>query len=50
MQAYDAVVIGAGNGGLTAAATMAQKGLNVLLLERQNNFRRRRHQFLPRAI
>ena len=36
MQAYDAVVIGAGNGGLTAAATMAQKGLNVLLLERHN--------------
>jgi phytoene dehydrogenase-like protein len=37
MQAYDAVVIGAGNGGLTAAATMAQKGLNVLLLERHNS-------------
>lgn len=36
MQAYDAVVIGAGNGGLTAATTMAQKGLNVLLLERHN--------------
>ena len=36
MQAYDAVVIGAGNGGLTAAATLAQKGLNVMLLERHN--------------
>ena len=36
MQAYDAVVIGAGNGGLTAAATMARKDLNVLLLERHN--------------
>jgi prolycopene isomerase len=36
MGAYDAVVIGAGNGGLTAAATMARKGLNVLLLERHN--------------
>ena len=36
MGAYDAVVIGAGNGGLTAAAAMAQKGLNVLLLERHN--------------
>jgi len=36
MGEYDAVVIGAGNGGLTAAATMAQKGLNVLLLERHN--------------
>jgi prolycopene isomerase len=36
MGEYDAVVIGAGNGGLTAAATMARKGLNVLLLERHN--------------
>jgi prolycopene isomerase len=36
MQAYDAVVIGAGNGGLTAAATLAKQGLNVLLLERHN--------------
>jgi prolycopene isomerase len=36
MEAYDAVVIGAGNGGLTASAALAQKGLNVLLLERHN--------------
>jgi len=36
MEAYDAVVIGAGNGGLTAAAGLAQKGLDVLLLERHN--------------
>jgi phytoene dehydrogenase-like protein len=36
METYDAVVIGAGNGGLTAAAGMAQKGLKVLLLERHN--------------
>jgi len=36
METYDAVVIGAGNGGLTAAAGMAQKGLHVLLLERHN--------------
>ncbi|MDQ1335826.1 MAG: prolycopene isomerase [Thermodesulfobacteriota bacterium] len=36
MEAYDAVVIGAGNGGLTAAAGLAQKGLKVLLLERHN--------------
>lgn len=36
MESYDAVVIGAGNGGLTAAAGMAQKGLKVLLLERHN--------------
>jgi len=36
MQDYDAVVIGAGNGGLTAAAKLQQEGLNVLLLERHN--------------
>ncbi len=36
METYDAVVIGAGNGGLTSAAGLAQKGLNVLLLERHN--------------
>jgi prolycopene isomerase len=36
MQQYDAVVIGAGNGGLTAAATLAKRGINVLLLERPN--------------
>jgi prolycopene isomerase len=36
MQAYEVVVIGAGNGGLTAAAKLAQEGLNVLLLERHN--------------
>jgi len=36
MQGYDVVVIGSGNGGITASAAMAQKGLNVLLLERHN--------------
>ena len=36
MAAYDVVVIGAGNGGLTAAATLARKGVSVLLLERHN--------------
>ena len=36
MERYDAVVIGAGNGGLTASAALAQKGLKVLLLERHN--------------
>jgi len=36
MKPYDVVVIGAGNAGLTAAATLSQKGMNVLLLERHN--------------
>ncbi len=29
MNKYDVVVIGAGNGGLTAAAKLAQEGLNI---------------------
>ncbi|MCU0577870.1 MAG: NAD(P)/FAD-dependent oxidoreductase [Desulfobacterota bacterium] len=36
MPVYDAVVIGAGNGGMTAALTLAQAGKKVLLLERHN--------------
>ena len=36
METYDVVVIGAGNGGLTAAATLAKEGFSVLLLERHN--------------
>ncbi|MBP1715397.1 MAG: hypothetical protein H6Q42_3600 [Deltaproteobacteria bacterium] len=36
MPDYDGVVIGAGNGGLTAALSLARKGLKVLLLERHN--------------
>ena len=36
MEDYDVVVIGAGNGGLTASAALVQKGLSVLLLERHN--------------
>lgn len=34
MKAYDAIVVGAGPAGTTAAFRMAQKGLDVLLLER----------------
>lgn len=33
---HDVVIIGAGNGGLTAAATLARNGKKVLLLERHN--------------
>jgi len=36
MPDYDVVVIGAGNGGLTAAAGLAKNGHNVLLLEKHN--------------
>lgn len=36
MSEYDVVVVGAGNGGLTAACSLAQKGLKTLLLERHN--------------
>lgn len=52
--AYDAVVIGAGNGGLTAAATLAGKGVKTLLLEKHNlpggfatSFVRGRFEFEP---
>jgi prolycopene isomerase len=36
MADYDAVVVGAGNGGLTAAVTLAKKGRKVFLLEKHN--------------
>lgn len=36
MKEYDAVVIGAGCGGMTAAVTLAQGGLKTLLLEKHN--------------
>ena len=36
MQNYDVIVIGAGNGGLAAAATLAEKGKRVILFERHN--------------
>lgn len=36
MADFDAVVIGAGNGGLTAAVTLAKNGVKTLLLEQHN--------------
>ncbi len=36
MTSYDTIIIGAGNGGLTAALTLARAGLKILLLERHN--------------
>ena len=54
MKKYDVIVIGAGNGGLTAAATCAKAGLSTLLLERHNipggsasSFVRGRFEFEP---
>lgn len=51
---YDAVVIGAGNGGLTAAARLAKEGKRVALLEQHNmpggfatSFVRGRFEFEP---
>jgi phytoene dehydrogenase-like protein len=52
MNQYDCIVIGAGNGGLAAAATTAQKGLKTLLIEKHNlpggcasSFKRGRFEF-----
>lgn len=52
MKKYDAVVIGAGNGGLTAAVRLAQSGAKTLLVEKHNlpggfatSFRRGRFEF-----
>lgn len=54
MRKYDVIVIGAGNGGLAAAANCAKAGLSVLLLERHNipggsasSFVRGRFEFEP---
>ncbi|MFE3957038.1 phytoene desaturase family protein [Nocardia sp. NPDC059091] len=52
MHDYDAIVIGAGNAGLTAAATLQRAGARTLLVERHNvpggcgtSFRRGRFEF-----
>ncbi|MEF9972176.1 MAG: FAD-dependent oxidoreductase, partial [Oscillospiraceae bacterium] len=52
MENYDVIVIGAGNGGLAAAATLCEKGKKVALFEKHNipggcgtSFRRGRFEF-----
>ncbi|HWQ75760.1 MAG TPA: NAD(P)/FAD-dependent oxidoreductase [Syntrophomonas sp.] len=52
MSVYDAIIVGAGNGGMTAALTLAMENKKVLLLERHNipggcgtSFRRGRFEF-----
>lgn len=52
MQNYDVIVIGAGNGGLAAAATLSEKGKRVIVFEKHNipggcgtSFRRGRFEF-----
>ena len=54
MEKYDVIIIGAGNGGLAAAATCAREGLKTLLLEKHNipggsasSFVRGRFEFEP---
>lgn len=52
MKDYDVIIIGAGNGGLAAAATLAEKGKKIILFEKHNipggcgtSFRRGRFEF-----
>lgn len=52
MKTYDAIIIGSGNGGLSAALTLAQAGKKVCVFEKHNipggcgtSFRRGRFEF-----
>lgn len=52
MEKYDVIVVGAGNGGLSAAVTASQKDLKTILFEKHNlpggavsSFRRGRFEF-----
>ena len=54
MNKYDVIVVGAGNGGLAAAANTSKAGLKTLLLEKHNipggcatSFKRGRFEFEP---
>ena len=54
MDKFDVIVVGAGNGGLAAAANTAKAGLKTLLLEKHNipggcatSFKRGRFEFEP---
>lgn len=50
MKKYDAVVIGAGNGGLVAAIRLLQGGAKTLLVEKHNLAGRLCHELSPRKV
>ena len=46
---WDAIVVGAGLGGLGCATALAREGLKVLVLERHNKVGGYAHQFVRKA-
>jgi Pyruvate/2-oxoglutarate dehydrogenase complex, dihydrolipoamide dehydrogenase (E3) component, and related enzymes len=51
MERHDTIIIGAGPGGLTAAKTCAKYGLDTVLVERKEDFKRAKFaQVLHRRI